>query len=189
VAQAGEEYRLAVAWHGKSVTATTIAPIPVLIDSTVIVANSDNTALDSLLEARFVPRGDQVYALTMKRMYDEIRYGDTVPVHVSFEQGIWQSDRIARRRDAEADGVIRLRTDYRSQIYEGGGPGTTTSDTVVAILYTFDPAFYDYYQTYHNDNNGDGPFSSGGETVAWNVDGDGIGMFIGRAITERRVRP
>jgi hypothetical protein len=187
VPQAGERYTLDIAWHGKHVTATTTTPFPVAIDSAAVVATptSGQGGGDSLLEAYFRPHGDQVYALAMKRSYYYIPYGDTIKVHVYSEIGIELGERIGRRGDTTEGGTIRLGTGF----WVDRGGEVSGPDTLTALLYTYDEPFYDYYQTFHGDDHNDGPFATGGETVAWNVEGDGIGMFIGRAVSQRQVRP
>jgi hypothetical protein len=190
VAVSGETYTLNVDWHGRHVTATTVAPTRVSIDSLTLVPLPMNEwgSVDTVLEATFVPQGNQVYGITHKTMVERGNPDGTLD-HGYYEQSLsYSTERIARRRDTSEDGRIRLRTRY--PVWYGGDGMGGKGDTLYAVLYTFDPQFYDYYQTFNSSQDFDGgPFSSGGETIAWNVSGDGIGMFIGRARVERMIRP
>jgi hypothetical protein len=192
VAVAGETYTLNVEWpdKGKRVTATTVAPAPVSIDSLGLVALPMNEwgGVDTVLEATFAPQGNQVYGITHKTLVERGNPNDPSDRYYYEASLSYSTERIARRRDTSDDGRIRLRTRY--PVWYGGDGAGGKGDTLFAVLYTFDPQFYDYYQTFNSSQDFEGgPFSSGGETIAWNVSGDGIGMFIGRARVERRIRP
>jgi hypothetical protein len=144
--------------------------------------------VDTVLEAIFRPQGNQVYGITHKTPVERGDPNDTLNRYYYEASLSYSTERIARRRDTSEDGRIRLRTRY--PVWYGGDGGGGKNDTLFAVLYTFDPQFYDYYQTFNSSQDFEGgPFSSGGETIAWNVSGDGIGMFIGRARAERRIRP
>ena len=57
-----------------------------------------------------------------------------------------------------------------------------TMDTVSVALYTYEPAFTSYYETRWNGNDDDLLFGPSGEDPDWNVEGDGLGWFFGRAV-------
>jgi hypothetical protein len=53
-----------------------------------------------------------------------------------------------------------------------------------AVVYTLDVDYWDYYFTaVHNANNIGGFVQPSGRNVRWNVQGDGIGLFVGVAIS------
>lgn len=174
VVQAGETYALEVVWHNKRVTASTLAPQAVPIDSIRLVSVSHDGYIDTVIEVVFVPHGGQVYGVTDQRSNRFNNPGEYI------ETPLWNSENIARKLDTLADGRIRLRTQY--PFYQ---EVTDPNDTLWGVLYSFDYPFYDYYRTFGKYDNGNGPFSTGGETTAWNVEGDGIGSFIGRARSQR----
>ncbi len=176
--QARVNYRLDVAWHDKHVTATTLAPEALPIDSIRFVPTYYDGYVDTVMEVVFIPRGNSVYGVTDQRTE---RFGGPGDYR---ETPIWNSEKIARLADTSSDWRIRLRTQY-GYLQTNTGP----QDTLWGVLYSFDYPYYDYYRTFSKYDNGNGPFSTGGETTAWNVEGDGLGMFVARARSQRMITP
>jgi hypothetical protein len=172
IVQPGRSYTLNVSWHGKHVTASTLAPIPVPIDSIIIdtVKVNNYFGLDYVVvpTVRFEPRGQQVYLLS----YRIEGRRNTVVFPIDGDQ------RIVRASDTALDGRVHLRgevTDY-SPFDQSDLPLSVTVE-----LHGFDYPFYDYYQTVRTGGSGDDVFIfsfSGENTTRWNVSGDGFGMFI-----------
>jgi hypothetical protein len=172
IVQPGRSYTLNVSSNGKKVTATTLAPLPLSIDTLTVEKAKVNTyyGLDYVLVPTVVfrPRGQQVYLLSYT--VEGRRTTNAFPL---------QSDQhIVRASDTGTDGRIHLRGEVPE--YSPFGDIDTLL-TVTARLHAFDYPFYDYYQTTRNGGGNDDIFLfsfSGGNTIRWNVSGDGFGMFI-----------
>lgn len=168
----GRRYSLEAQWNGRRVTASTLVPFPVPIDSIWLDPRKDPYDRGNeyyTFVARFRPVADQVYRLAYR--LDNLSGGGSLTTY--------GRDRIARRSDTLRDGVIAMAfegfLDFRPE-------------DIDAVLHTFDAPYYDFYQTYYLNNDGDGAFSGGSDLTRWNVSGDGIGLFIGYAVSIRRVR-
>jgi hypothetical protein len=166
VPQAGMEYRLEASWHGRSVRARTVMPRTAKVDSTMFVKS--RWAMESPDEYMFVravidPVPGAVYTISSTGNFNPVtgkpilmdRYGAP----------------IARERDTMANGNLELIDDWSAY---------HNADSVAAIVVAYDEPYYEFQRTY---NRGDdrGPFGSGSDVVRWTVEGDGIGLFIGRS--------
>ena len=169
--QPGRIYRLEAEWGSLRIGATTLVPIPVPIDSIWQISREDPYDRDNdtyTFVARFRPIGEQVYRLTYN--LKNLAGGGSITT--------FGRSQTARRRDTLPGGFIDM-------AFEGFLD--FPANTIDAVLFTYDAPYYDFYQTYYLDNEGDGAFSGGSDLTRWNVDGDGIGLFIGRAMTTRPV--
>ncbi len=180
----GVTHTLKVEWRGKKVTARTIAPRQVSIDTVTVEKFSEigwNGPYTVVVPTvTFTPDDNQVYLLT----YDPLYRGSVD--EPEYPMGIRSDQRIVRRSDTAADGRIHLRGSTDNGYY---GRDDETITGLSVKLYCFDYPFYEYYQT---ERRGDfdigsdlfGP--SGGQTK-WNVEGDGFGMFIAGSTLQKIV--
>jgi hypothetical protein len=173
----GKTYVLGVAWHGLKVTAYTLVPhIPQWDSASFTVHQPGNLfpGMD-LLDVTISPYPGEIYAATWSHPYVFI-YGlnDSIISSRSIEKNFQTT--LKRNTDIHADGKLHATaTGYLSY-------SSASHDTLWATVSSFDDQFYEYF------------YSSGDVTsfenivlgispgaVHWNVLGDGIGMFIGKA--------
>ncbi|MDB5033747.1 MAG: hypothetical protein JWQ98_988 [Chlorobi bacterium] len=172
IIKSGAVYKLSIDWHGKHVTATTTAPYPVPIASVELkelAYKYDSTYKYFAPNVVFHPVGNQVYGLSFD--YTSLN---------SFSQSFSLDDysRIMRRSDTSADGTIAL-------LYGSSGMGVVSAGDIVTVhLLSFDTPFYDYYTTDNPYGSGDDIFFSAGDNTRWNVQGDAVGIFIARQVTD-----
>lgn len=166
----GRSYRLVAQWSKGSVTASTTIPYPVTIERVKSVVldtfNWDgHTELIYGIEAVVVPIGEQVYQVSV------------VGSDLTSSYSVFSIENVLRRRDTASNGMIHLMT----RTYTEFEPGEA-----VARVYSWDPQYYDFLMSYIRD--GDDPLQFVSTApVHWNIQGDGIGMFIGRVISEKRL--
>ncbi|MEO5928548.1 MAG: DUF4249 family protein [Candidatus Kapaibacterium sp.] len=171
IIKAGAVYKLSIDWHGKHVTASTVAPSPVSITSVQLEKATykyDPTYTYYVPKVVVHPVGNQVYGLSFDYSSN---YG---PHNFPFDD----YSRIMRKSDTAADGTIVLT--YSSS----GINDISAGDTVAVHLLSFDAPYYDYYITDNPYGSSDDIFFSAGDNTRWNVQGDAIGIFIARQITD-----
>lgn len=174
VVESGWRYRLEASWNGKSVRASTVVPFPAQIDSLSMVPRiydyGDVTDTLHNLRALVRPRPEEVYLLSSADV--DPRTGETI-VHETYGGAT-----LGRIRDTIASGHVELLDPNWG--YRGAQP-------VAAIVMSYDAPYYDFQKTFYSYGGGGSPFSTGADNVHWTVEGDGIGLFIGRAVAERRL--
>jgi hypothetical protein len=164
---AGETYELEAEWQGKSVRATTRVPFP----PSVIASTAD---LDSTGDGRLT-------LTTVVGAASPEVYGQTWSTRGpsgSDSGGVFTS--IQRFEDADANGNVSVSEVYHLSV--------APTDTLYAVVYAFDRSFYDWFISRGGNIPGydDLLFRQVGGSVTWNVEGDGIGMFLGRASSRVR---
>lgn len=168
---AGNRYRLEAEWKSLRVAASTTAPFPIPIDSIWLASREhpyEEGADVYTFVVRFRPIGEQIYRLA----YDLTDFGGGGSI------SFFGRDVIKRRKDTLSGGYIDLMFEGYLEI---------DPKSVDAILHTFDEPYYDFYTTYYLDTFGDGAFSGGSDLTRWNVEGDGIGLFVGQATTRQAI--
>ncbi|MBC8144515.1 MAG: hypothetical protein H7X80_02950 [bacterium] len=169
--ESGRRYRFSASWRGKSVSASTVVPQIAQVDTLDLfpVIRDYTDFKDTMLYMRAVvrARAGEVYLLTTADV--DPRSGEMVIYNTYGEVPA------GRMRDATPGGhIVLLERGYRS-----------TTPTI-AVVISYDEPYYDFQQTYYSWKE-NGPFSTGSDNVRWTVEGDGIGLFIGRAVIERRL--
>jgi hypothetical protein len=166
--QPGVEYELYAEWNGKQAYAKTTVPFPADVQA-----------------ARACPPGQYAFCLesiVLPREHEA--YGQTWEVQKSDGRiergGVFGS--VLRKLDAGSDGKIVLSEGYNYMPLEQG-------DTLYARIHAYDEPYYYFFTSngepaYRGDDNF---FWFSGTFVNWNVTGDAIGMFIGKAVTRQRV--
>ena len=170
----GKEYRLTAEWNGRKATARTTVPIPPIIDSIsadTMAFYDPGMVFYTSLDILFTPIDRRaVYGIGIRTVMDG--YPMTV-LHLGYGEPIF------RLRDTNDQGKILYhygRTDSPYNYGISGGRGTT-----VATVYAFDEQFFDYYSSRYRSD--DISFSQE-EDIRWNIEGDGIGLFMGRSKVE-----
>ena len=168
----GKEYRLIAEWNGKTATASTTVPYPVTIEDVDTRISSDTSGSSVTwyfrVVGRFRPIGDQVYS-----------------------GGIVLTDSTGRSLlNLECDPLLSIDETHGGghiEYYCSTGYGGSRFDTngkVTAILFSFDQQYDAFRRTFTRHRfDMAGIENVGAEQVTWNVKGDAIGMFIGRAET------
>lgn len=164
----GWTYRLEATWRGGTIRSSTVVPHMADVDSVMLVPSTwywegQPTEMFSV-RAVIDPRPDEVYLLTTG-IYD----GPGGKPSVRRPYGA----NVVRPRDTTEGGRIALVDDWNSQSKQA---------RVAAVVVAYDEPYYDFQRTYYHDDDM-GPFGSGSDNVKWTVEGDGIGLFIGRSTT------
>lgn len=172
VGQPGKHYMLTAEWREKKVHASTTIPAAPVIDTAYVIYQrsgpQDSAAI--LIEAVVPPEQIAIYAM---EVYDKLdrSSGDYLVVDLNYYTSIKRYD------DTLADGKVHLRFDAY--------PIRFTQNQAKIVVYSYDIPFYDFY--YSNRNRNQDQFFGNSQPVRWNVEGDGIGIFVGRNMTTRTV--
>lgn len=169
VGESGKTYKLSAEWHGKKVTATTTIPFPAVIESVTArrvdwQGQPQYNNYDSI-GAIVQPRGNEVYGLEIYARYGS-SYNYHSIINLNYEEVV------RRASQTESDGKVHL-------IYDGYPRDLDLKNTRLTV-YSFDAPFYDFYFSFYSSRDGDDFFFGGGQPVYWNIQGDGIGIFIGK---------
>jgi len=166
----GERINLEAKWNGRRAAASTVVPYPP--DAVSSRLSHDTT-------------GSQLYTLhTIVRARVGEAYGQT-----------WE---LRRSGELAAGGVFRevvrlvnANAWSEAQIVEEYVFSLDPLDTLLAIVHSYDDAFYDFFITRGSNVPGydDLLFRQTGGPIKWNVTGDGIGLFVGHATTTAPVLP
>lgn len=175
IPESGKRYRLVAQWRGKNIQAETTIPFKPEVDTVILRKGRDRSGSNDwhydTLTAVVHPRGAEVYAMEARTHYSGSDGFEVIDLDYD--------DVIARASDVEQDGKVHLiYSSYQIFVVDPMFPRTNQ-----AVVYAFDTPFYDYYFSITDDNDGEGAFSSGTRPIYWNIEGDGIGVFMGRAIT------
>jgi hypothetical protein len=160
----GQQCELHASWNGMEISATTVVPFPPTVDSAVVALDAPtvgSTALTALVKGKT----GECYGLTY-----ELKNGAGSTAGGSFT---------------------------RMSMGASGGPSSVleevypfslgSSDTVYAIVHSYDGPLYEYFNSRGGNSIGhdDLLFPAATGYVNWNIEGDGIGMFIGHSVSRR----
>ncbi len=153
----GEKYKIVVQWQGHTASAITTIPAP--IDSV------DDIKLE------IINITEDYYSYQQLIVKGRVKSSHNVVIYSCIDNfhSYW-SNSYVRKLKSGFDGQLLLFTEdyyYSNQLPDK------------LIVGTFDLDFYDYYYTKDNGNQVDDAFSINAEIIKWNINGDGIGMFIG----------
>ena len=166
VAVPGKTYGLTVEWNGLKATAMTL--VPFVPDSSTVTFTRTAHQFGQV-SSIVIAHSGEVYGLTLIHGYRRTAYDvmnhDYIPVQ-----------RLVRATEAGPDGKIDLVSGSISLALN------EISDTLWATVSALDDQFYKYYYSSGNTSDfenlvlGVPPGSPN-----WNVSGDGVGLFLGRA--------
>ncbi len=163
VPQPGGVYELDVVWNNKHASAVTRIPqYPTIISTRRNHKTNRWGDQIDVLEARIKPFPGTVYSST---------YMYYIPGMPGYTESTYINE-LYRLSDTTSTGELVIPTE--SYNYSSGH-----IDYKISVQ-AYDEAYYAYFTSYINGNDDDGPFSQN-RNVKWNVQGDGIGMFIGIA--------
>jgi hypothetical protein len=162
---AGATFALDFTWSGRRVTAQTFVPAPAQVGSSALLRDSSAYTLRSVL----LPRPAETYCQSwaIRGPAGRMLAGGTFTVAL---EGSGTGD------------SLTLTESYSSLPLQQG-------DTLYAVVHAFDNQFTAYFASRGANRSGhdDLVFSEAGGSVRWNVQGDGIGMFIGTSLALRPV--
>lgn len=163
--QPGDIYELTVEWNGKKAFATTTIPFYPNVQA-VHKTQSQSSRYDYFLVAAIVPRPNEVYGATSE-------YRLPPP-----DNGTYRSNRIYEVKhstDTTGNGLLTIQSGSFLWYREGG--------TDFIRVHAYGPAYYKYFTASDDHDDNDSPFNQPTSDNQWNIQGDGIGMFIGMAST------
>ncbi len=171
VPESGVRYRLVADWHGKSVQASTTIPYLPQVDTIITKKSTEdhpnpNDAYYASIEAHVRPRPTETYAMEVYDRNDS-RFDFYPVVDLNYNDVIGKPD------DTLANGRVQLLFDDYSFVLN--------RNRARVVVYSYDLSFYDFYYSYYDRDGDGGAIFNTPQPVRWNVEGDGIGIFIGRA--------
>jgi hypothetical protein len=171
VPRSGERYRLDVDWNGRHVSGETVVPFP----PEIVFFRKDSITLlrsgDSILSVTvgFRPRGEACYNV-------EFWFGDSLGVRFPYKH--INEREIVDIDDTTASGLLEIPLVRRHRL----------GDSLVVNVNAYDRQFAELVRSFYREMDDIGAFGSGYDHVQWNIDGDGVGFFIGRAVGSRGMR-
>jgi hypothetical protein len=179
IAVSGKQYELTVNWNGKTVYSKTTVPFPIIIDTVYIKTapyswgHNKYTGFRYSVEIEFIPYKNFVYLAAFTTYHN---YGTEKYAYNSINTNVDKPE------DVQPNGKI-----HSSVSYYISYTNDAKIDPFEAFVESYDKPFYEYFLTRNNMSMDAGSFlTKGGINVSWNVFGDGIGMFIGKATSARK---
>lgn len=178
IAESGKTYTLTVEWKGKKATATTFVPYPIEIPEIKwdVKEASDSWGKWYVVTpyALVKPTKNVVYNSGYITSY----HGGGYPSFIG----------IARETDINSEGLVRVNfvDGYYLENVDMNNLKKYFQEYIF-VLYSYDKQFYQFFITRFNGQSGDEIFGGNSNNVLWNIKGDGIGLFLGRATTYKRV--
>ncbi len=165
-AQNGESYSLFASWNNHIVQSETQVPYTATFQNATLDTVIDNNDTSYIIKGVLTPRPGAVYGATWSIISSN-------PSYVLEDSVI---SNLARERDKDLLGNLLISTrkmsidlvrKWRSNLF--------------IRVHAFDEQIYNFFITQDANNASNNIFSNSGVNLRWNVTGDGIGMFIGRA--------
>jgi hypothetical protein len=171
-AKAGKTYELTVSWENLTAGAVTTIPEPGEIGAVYMINSVNDTGKTiKVISVEVFPRGTETYAVTW------LSFTQTGQIYTEDDK----YNTVARVLPNSNTSSLIL---FSNEI----APSYTTNPNVLgAGIYCYDPTFYDYYKTKGSGKLSDAVFGQPSTSVKWNIQGNGIGMFIGRSKTTKKI--
>lgn len=161
----GKEYTLLLRWENKSAYAITKIPVIGNISSAYVAQKVIDGENKFYFESTLSTISNEVYSATWALLNSG---GVILSEAKEFESVI---------KPISSNDIIKVPTvPVPANILNSGG-------TLAIRLYVFDNAFYNYFISQGSNLVSDAIFGQPGSNIRWNIIGDGIGMFIGKADT------
>lgn len=158
----GETYQLIVQWEDKLATAETTIPRFGNITKPVVKSEISGSTSKNYVETTISQTNGEVYAASW----------------VSF----FISGQVAQE-DSSIAAVVKRGENGQLKVITNQVPSFLGTKNLGMRMYIYDAPFYDYYYTQGANRTSDLVFGQPHSSVKWNVQADGIGMFIGRRDT------
>jgi hypothetical protein len=161
----GEKYSLLASWQNLSVSAETTVPLLGYIPPFNMQVQSTSSGQVHFLQSRIIPHSDEVYAATWVLLYLNGGISD-------------ESQVFSTVSGKDPSGIVICSTSNIPSNYIN-----QSNTKLIARVFVYDHAFLDFYSTQSLNQVSDAIFGQTGSQIKWNIHGEGIGMFIGRADT------
>jgi hypothetical protein len=173
VTKAGTRYSIEVRWNNKIATAETVTPQPSSLVSHRFYLRPRGNFQEMVLEGTIQPRPRSVYFLNQRHSRERGKFGAPEDFFGNVGEPIRNED--ARANLAVFQSYIPLA--FNQQLWD-----SLFVYTSEASIYVYDAPMWEYY-TSTRQRSADIISIPRTQNPAWNVQGDGIGMFIGVATT------
>lgn len=178
IAEFGKTYTLTVEWKGKKATATTFVPNPVEISKIEYEINKKTDTWSEWFEINIFSMIKPVKNVVFNSGY------------VMYDQGFnsYNFYNISREIDVNSAGFCKVSffNGYFGELMDTNKVKQFFKDYVY-VLCSYDAQFYPYFITRYNGQSGDEIFGGSSNNIQWNIKGDGIGLFLGRSTTYRKI--
>ena len=164
VAEKGKTYYFVAQWQDKSVSATTNIPVPGKVISYGIKSAEENGKRVSVMEATIDPYGDESYTITWVFVYNNGVVGR-------------EGDNFVQVNRSSGEQI-----NVQSDVIPSSLLNSTTGKLGIRV-YVYDKAFYDYFRAQGSSQISESIFGQPLSNVKWNIEGEGIGLFVGRTDT------
>jgi hypothetical protein len=167
VAVNGQEYELNFIWKGDTIKSKTHVPFSTTFQQARLIKEFDpDSNVTYHLEGFLVPRENAVYGATWMVIDQE----DTLTIESEVIPNI------LREQDQNLDGLLLLRTEnIPEELVEN------YRNSLFIRVHAFDEVFYNYFITQDANNASTNIFSQSGINLRWNVEGNAIGLFLGKS--------
>jgi hypothetical protein len=174
----GKAYSLVLNWNGKTAKGKTWVPEPIVIDTVYknLIKNDDYWYFyfwEIIYSAEFKPHPNSAYTA-----YTWTETGSNYLTK-------YYSDYAKKWNDINLNGKISL--PFSSNIIYDPSEFTSVREFDVGVD-CYDIPFYDYFITRYEGNSLNDLFSTSGQNIYWNIEGDGIGLFLGFSSFKKHVK-
>lgn len=175
IVQSGKRYTITVRWKDKTAQASTVVPFAPAPDSVTMYADAQRYNL--IAEATIITRNHEVYFLGQKHQGQRNRESFNLAGYYGHPQ-----------RQSSGNHRLLLRSTLAMFDRYNAGLRWLYEEFVsfqsFYLLYAYDEPMWDYYQSQQaTSRTSDIALIPSGENLHWNVTGDGIGLFVGAAVT------
>ena len=182
IGESGKTYILDADWNGKHVHSETTIPQPVQIDSLLVTDVQIDSGKSPDPSRKFYTIAGNLLVLI------EAKPGGAYALTYSAQSGItgdttWFIGGPGIVVNDPTPNAVSLWLSYNG-VSNSGDSLSYINKPLKAIVYSYDPHYYDFITSY-NPNQSFDIFSSGGINPNWNVTGDGFGIFIGVSVSEK----
>jgi hypothetical protein len=161
----GKTYYLVAQWQDKSISATTSIPMPGKVLNYGIKSLEENGKQVSVMEATIEPLAVESYTITWVFVYPDGLVSREADNFVQVNRSL-SGEQIKVHSDAIPPALLN-----------------TSTGKLGIRVYVYDSAFYDYFQAQGSTQISESIFGQPLSNVKWNIEGEGIGLFVGRTDT------
>jgi len=179
IPEIGKEYSLVLNWRDKQAHAKTRIPDRITIDTAYKILTKKNVyglyyTWNIIYYVEFSPNQNSVYTALNTQSYNE---QDTVNIY---------SNVAKRSMDTNSYGRIVIPFFIYEWVYDTSLYSQVNEYN--AAVEAYDTPFYDYFLTRYKGDSPTDIFSTTGQgNVHWNIQGDGIGLFLGFSSTKKHI--
>jgi hypothetical protein len=166
IARNGEEFEMFAEWNNKTAFAVTQVPFSTTFQNGRLVEENVNGETTFYIQGLLDPRPGAVYGATWSiiNSVENYRLEDSVISVLLRESDKNLQNRLTiKSRDINPELVQQWRNSFFIRVH------------------AFDEEFYNFFITQDANNATNNVFSQSGINLRWNIEGDAIGMFIGKS--------